>query len=127
VGYSYIYDPSSNTTTYQTLTELWNGSSWSIVASPSVGSSAFNAVSVVTPTDVVAIGYSTNPSGSTQTLIARWNGSSWSIVSSPNIGSGNNILRGAGRVVGNNAFFAVGNYYKTKSALNQTLVETYCH
>src|SRR5690348_5630714 len=53
---------------------------WNIVPSPNVGTTShLNSVSVISATDVWAVGYS-----STGTLIEHWDGTSWSIVSSPN-------------------------------------------
>jgi hypothetical protein len=72
-------------TYWQTLTEAWNGSTWSIVPSPnSVGSTntQLNGVSCVSPSDCTAAG--SHESGNNQTLIEAWNGVSWSIVPSPN-------------------------------------------
>ena len=69
----------------QTLTEHWNGTKWSIVKSPNVGSSTniFYGGTAVSTNNVWAVGYSTNSSGDFQTLTEHWNGSKWSVVPSP--------------------------------------------
>jgi hypothetical protein len=74
-----------NSTTNLTLTEHWNGTSWSVVRSPNAGTS-FNtlfAVATDLTADVWAVGSFQTTSG-TQTLIEHWNGTAWSVVPSPN-------------------------------------------
>jgi hypothetical protein len=89
VGYS------SNSPTGQAeqpLTEHWNGSAWSVVASASISqpSGRLTGVSARSAGDVWAVGY-TESGGSNgqpvvrQPLIEHWNGSAWGLVSSPNI------------------------------------------
>jgi hypothetical protein len=82
----------------QTLTEHWNGSKWSLVASPNVGTDSdnfLNGVTAVSANNVWAVG-SEKASSTTQvqTLIEHWNGTKWSVVTSPNVGTGNNNLNG---------------------------------
>ena len=93
----------------QTLTEHWNGASWSVVASPNVDPSlnALNAVAVVAGTNVWAVGSSGGETNPGQTLVEHWNGTSWSVVSSPNVGTSTNVL-GAVAVVAANDIWAVG-------------------
>ena len=76
----------NNGSSYQTLIEQWNGSSWSVVASPNSGFTQTNylfAVTCTSATQCFAVGYYGGNS-SVQTLIEQWNGTSWSIISSPN-------------------------------------------
>ena len=71
---------------YRTLAERWNGTSWSIIASPNAAGatdSRLFAVSCVGALDCTAVGYAT-VSGSDKTLVEHWNGTAWSIVASPN-------------------------------------------
>lgn len=104
-----------------TLTEHWNGTQWSVVASPNVGTS-FNlleGVAGIASNDVWAVGDYTN--GSTyQTLIEHWNGTAWAVVASPNQGSGSNNLYGVAEVAANDVW-AVGSY--ANGSATQTLVE----
>jgi hypothetical protein len=75
----------------RTLTEHWNGSSWSIVPSPNGGVkgnrfSTLQAVTAVSSTDVWAVGAQAgirNHVPVTVPLIEHWNGTSWSIVPVP--------------------------------------------
>ena len=113
-----------NGTAQQTLVEAWNGSTWSIEASPNTSPNQDNllaAVSCVSSTHCVAVGSYYN--GTTdQTLIATWNGSNWSIASSPNAASPNgNDLYGVS-CTSSTACVAVGFYHGTT---DQALVETW--
>jgi len=104
---------------FQTLTEHWNGTAWSIVASPSgVGPEAeLLGVAAVSTSDVWAVG----DSGS-NTLIERWNGTSWAVVASPSpSGTLFNTLAGAA-VVSANDIWAVGQS-QNSSGIPATLIE----
>ncbi len=63
-----------------TLTEQWNGSTWSIVASPNPSGpeSALSGVTCTSTSNCVAVGFGHG------TLIERWNGTTWAIVTSVN-------------------------------------------
>ena len=66
---------------FNTLIEHWDGTSWSVVSSPSLpNGDLLNAVTAVSSNDVWAAGSANNFSGS---LIEHFNGTSWSVVSSP--------------------------------------------
>ena len=71
-----------------TLTEHWNGTAWSLVHSPNVGSmgSSLQGVSAASSNDVWAVGnvQTSNNVNGNRTLIEHWNGTAWSVVSSPN-------------------------------------------
>lgn len=101
--------------TLSTLTEHWNGSSWSVVPSPN-GTFAVNFladVDGVASNDVWAVGYSWNGSVSdnqARTLILHWNGNTWSVVPSPNTTSPENRLLGVVAISANNVW-AVGSSY----------------
>lgn len=73
-----------------TLIEHWNGSSWSIVPSPTPGADpGLTGVAARGPSDVYAVG-SNVPSingGTVQGMILRWNGSTWSVDTDPTAGS----------------------------------------
>src|SRR5215471_4627419 len=72
----------------QTLIEQWDGTSWTIVDSPtSSGSNSFQAVTCASPPqpeECWAVGETVTDRGRAQTLVEEWDGSAWSIVSSPN-------------------------------------------
>src|SRR6266704_1836448 len=73
----------------QTLIEHWDGSSWTVVPSPSPGTavSELSAVRAVSASDAWAVGDYSDGAGSNQTLILHWNGTAWKKVPSPNPGS----------------------------------------
>ncbi|HJT55164.1 MAG TPA: hypothetical protein VJ761_01620 [Ktedonobacteraceae bacterium] len=108
----------------QTLTEHWDGSTWSIVSSPNIQSSNdyLLGVTAVSSENIWAVGYYHTNGSISQTLIEQWNGSSWSIVSSPNPGGTayNDLYAVAG--VSSNDIWAVG-YYMDVNVHFLTLVE----
>ena len=99
VGYS--SDSSFNN---HPLTLHWDGTSWSIVPSPSVNDDILFAVDAVASNDIWAVGRSFQEA---KTLTIHWDGSNWSIVPSPN-GIGDNILFGVAGLSTNDVW-AVGN------------------
>jgi hypothetical protein len=84
--------------TTKTLAEHWNGSSWSIVATPSFSTGAdgvqnsLDAVAAVSAGNVWAVGFHTASNGAFVTLVEHWNGTSWSVVSSPSPSTTANVL-----------------------------------
>ena len=73
---------------YQTLTEHWNGASWSIISSPSPGTYNGNdltAVTALSANDVWAVGWyqsgQTGQDGGALTM--HWNGTNWTVVPNP--------------------------------------------
>jgi len=84
-AFGYSFDTVSGH--YLTLTEHWNGASWSIVPSVSVtGANNFLiAGGAVNPLNVWTVGYAQG-NGSPGALAEVWNGSVWTGVPTPNIG-----------------------------------------
>jgi hypothetical protein len=76
----------------RTLAMRWDGTSWKIVATPSVGSGAnqLNGVLALAPNNVWAVGFSTPVAppkqAATLTLIEHFDGTNWTVVPSPNVG-----------------------------------------
>ena len=113
-----------NTGVGKTLTEHWNGTAWSIVASPNLGfvstQNTLKVIAAVSPTDIWAVGDAINFSmGGEATLIEHWNGTTWRIVASPNPGTFN-ALSGVA-VVSASDIWAVGSFSPSK--IGQTLIE----
>jgi hypothetical protein len=81
----------------ETLIEHYDGTSWSVVASPNVGpnsqyqSNRLLGVTAVSPTDIWAFGSYFAASGSEYqiTLSMQWDGTSWSLVECPSPKPGN--------------------------------------
>lgn len=103
----------------------WNGSRWSVVANPTVGSVSYlSDATCVTSTDCWAVGgYYNDASGRFETLIEHWNGTDWSEVSSPNATA--SIPNGLDAVTCNSASdcWAVGSYGAYTTFPHQTLIE----
>jgi hypothetical protein len=113
----------SVTTAYDTLGLVWNGTTWSGVASSSPGSTDnyLVGVSATSPTSAWAVGqYCSGTCATYQSLIENWNGTSWSSVASPNPGSAFNTLIGVSAVSSTDAW-AVGQY-ETSSGVLDTLI-----
>ena len=99
----------------QPLVEHWNGASWSVVPSPSIGtSSVLRGVAALAPNDIWAVGdtYTTQY----QTLVLHWDGTNWSRVSSPNVGPYGNALYRVTALAAND-IWAVGEANNSGSTL----------
>ncbi len=98
---------------YQTLTEHWDGATWSVVPSPNrpgVGNHLYGVAARATD-DVWAVG-ATDPIGATsqRTLIEHWDGQNWTMVPSPSPSAdGVNILSAVTMLTANDGW-AVGVY-----------------
>ncbi len=104
----------------QTLTETWNGSAWSIVASDDIGlTNVLSGVSCVSASFCVATGSHTNTAGKTFPLIEVWNGSGWSIAASA---PGEGSLAGVSCLSATSCT-AVG--FEVTGGIDQTLVESW--
>jgi hypothetical protein len=110
----------------QTLAERWNGSAWSITASPNMSAGVgaldrLNAVSCTSASSCVAVGDYWNATGGYQTLVESWNGGTWTIVASPDQGNTYNLLDGVS-CTSSTSCVAVG-WYLPNAA--QTLIESW--
>lgn len=107
-----------------TLIEHWNGSSWSIIATPNPGSSwnELNAIAAVSAHDAWAVGNSASEGAPLRTLIEHWDGTHWSVVDSPNVGSDDNNLLGVAATSPQDVW-AVGRYFSFSTSTTQTLLE----
>jgi hypothetical protein len=78
---------SGNGGTEQTLAEHWDGTAWSIVATPDASSSQNNLIGVTctTSSDCWAVGTAVS-SGTDLTLAEHWNGTAWAVVATPDAG-----------------------------------------
>jgi hypothetical protein len=72
-----------------TVAETWNGSTWTIVPTPNVGSgstwSELRGVSCAGASFCQAVGISIDSSGNFDSLVETWTGSTWAITSSPQV------------------------------------------
>lgn len=115
----------SNGTADQTLIELWDGTSWSIVNSQDTSTSEpnfLNDVYCLASSNCWAVGYALI--GSTdQTLIEQYTGTNWSIVSSPNTNSSETNYLGGVSCISASSCWAAGGYYN--GSIYQPLIEQY--
>ena len=71
--------------TYQTLIQHWDGTTWTVFNSANGSATQFNVLYDVTCTSASncwVVGYQNNQFGG-QTLIEHWDGTSWTVTSSP--------------------------------------------
>ena len=100
----------------KTLVEHWDGSTWTVVASPSPGTQ-FNYLSDVvalSPTDAWAVGVRASKSLA-RTLVEHWDGRSWSVVPSLNVGNEENDLFGVAAISASDVW-AVGQQFSARGA-----------
>lgn len=118
------YDSDQGVT--QTLIERWNGSTWSVVRSPNIGTTRYNFLSAVTcssASNCWAVGYYYNASSVEQTLIERWNGTSWSIIAAPNTDPTVPNVLNAVTCASDSDCWAVGTTGQFPNEIPQTLIE----
>jgi hypothetical protein len=110
----------SHDVSYQTLVEHWDGTGWSVVPSPNVGTgdNALLGISAVGPNNIWAVGTAI-VNHVHRTLTEHWDGSGWSVVPSPNVGTSDNRLF-AVAAISSTDVWAVGDY---DNGRNQTLTE----
>ena len=115
---------------WETFSDHWNGSTWTVVPMPLVTGSdtlftyQISSADAISPTNVWVAGGSgdnASPYGGTpsNTLIEHWNGSAWSVVTSPSPGTNAN-LTGVTSSSANNVW-AVGYDTPSGSSVGQTL------
>ena len=108
----------------QTLTEKWNGSAWSVVASSNTSTTQANVIAGVSCTSATfcfADGDYINSGGHTQTLTEKWNGTAWSVVTSPNSSTQADALTGVS-CTSSSVCSAVGDY-ASSTGTSQTLTD----
>jgi hypothetical protein len=106
----------------QTLVLHWNGTAWSLVASPNPagGFNELSNVAATSPSNAWAVGFYFT-AGKQKTLIAHWNGTAWRRVTSPNPSPDSSFqdLGGVTATSSANAW-AVGSY--NNGTAHQTLI-----
>ena len=114
-----VSSPLAGQMTAKTLVEHWNGSSWSIVASPTPqDGGALNAVTAFAPNDIWAVGTQFTKFNFGPSLIEHWNGQKWSIVPSPTAGIASEFRAVSGSAP--NSIWAVGDYISNGAYLALT-------
>jgi len=111
---------------FLTLTERWNGKSWSVVPSPNegLGDKGLHGVAGISDSDVWAVGVrNPTPSSQTKRLIEHWNGSAWKVVRSPSAGQLSDNGLGGLAIVSPTDIWATGSLSSDGGNTSQTLVE----
>ena len=106
-----------------TLVERWNGSKWTVVATPKASGTFANLGDVACPSasSCFAVGHLTTAT-SDQSLIEHWNGATWSIVTSPNPPGNVFVELGGVACPGATSCYAVG-AYRAGGGWGRTLAE----
>ncbi len=124
VGYNNTPTPSGVPGPPQTLTEHWNGTSWTVVPSPDPTYwDELRAVATTSADNAWAVGFNFTGIGAQKTLVEHWNGTAWQHLTSPNhagLTPVTNRLVGVAVTSATNAW-AVGSY--NNGTTSQTLVE----
>jgi hypothetical protein len=109
----------------QTLTEHWNGKSWSVISSPNpaVYVDYLSAVAAVSTDDVWAVGEqeSCNGCDDGQMLIEHWDGTSWSVIANPSYPGTGSSLNAVWALSANNVW-AVGDYGNSSNSVALALI-----
>ena len=84
---------SSNGSNLDALTMSWNGTAWTVLASPVLGSNEdlLTSVSCSSVTSCVAVG-NYDSAGTTQSLAMSWDGTAWTTALVPSVGADDNFL-----------------------------------
>jgi hypothetical protein len=116
----------------RTLTEHWNGSTWSVIASPNPGSppscngqnsgNMLNAAAELAANDVWSVGFQFSCTNLLKPMILHWNGTKWNVVPSPALRTNDNSALNGIAALSNNNIYAVG-YQPAANGAVLTLVE----
>jgi hypothetical protein len=108
---------------FQSLVEHWDGTTWTVVPSPSPGGSSgtfLNGVATTSATNAWAVGFYNN--GATpQSVIEHWDGTAWAVVPSPNPGGSSDTELNAVAATSSTNAWAVGFYNNGTTA--RSLIE----
>ena len=99
--------------TWLTLTESWNGTTWTLLTSPDPSELAGSELAGVSCPDMnscVAIGQSFDSTGDSFTLAEIWDGNTWALIASPNSASGSEDVLNAVSCLSSSQCTAVGQY-----------------
>jgi hypothetical protein len=116
----------------RTLTQHWNGTTWTTVVSPNPGSTplctnsntgnVLTAVAAVSTNDVWAVGYFFSCTSLLKPMALHWNGANWSAVPTPKLNTNDNAAFNSVIALAANDVYAVGYKPATNGAV-LTLIE----
>jgi hypothetical protein len=106
---------------FHTLTEHWDGTSWTVVPAIDAGASGnqLYAVTAVSSASVYATGQQSGSTFPSQILTEHWNGRAWSVLSTPNDATASPLPLG---IAGNDAALDVVGDIESSTAPYTTLV-----
>ncbi len=105
-----IQGTNGSVSSFRTLIEHWNGSTWSVIPSPNASGEGdeLYGVAAISTNDVWAVGYFVNnPETMILPLLEHWNGTSWSVAQDPTVNVTTNFIEGVTATASNNVW-AVG-------------------
>lgn len=100
---------------FHTLTEHWNGTSWTTISSPTpdTGGNLLNGVAALASNNVWAVG----------DVIEHWNGSSWTVTAKLNSGSSFKFLSGITALASDNIWAVGASSTISPETPDRTLIE----
>ncbi len=119
-GYDY-----SNSNPSQTLIMHWDGTQWTIISSPNVGteSNSISGVAAVSSSDIWVVGNICCNQWNTLTM--HWDGTQWTVIPSPNVNGSTRDILNTVAVRSTNDVWAIGNYDVPGTINRQTLILHY--
>ena len=125
IGYYDTTSPTSPVQTFNTLTEHWDGTSWTVVSSPNTDPTQNFLLGVTcgsAAAECWAVGYYYDGTDYLS-LVERWDGTSWAVVNSPNVYvPQRNYLTGV-TCASTTDCWAAGYYYDGTAGHARTLIE----
>jgi hypothetical protein len=126
------YQNDNNLNQARTLTQHWNGTSWTPIKSPNPGTTPdctnsvtgnfLNAVAAVATNDVWAVGFSFTCTSLLKPMALHWNGNQWKVVPTPKLNTNDNAALNGILAFASDNIFAVG-YQPASNGAVQTLIE----
>jgi len=126
------YQNDNNLNQSRTLTQHWNGTTWTQIKSPNPGTTPgctdsvtgnfLNAVATVATNDVWAVGFSFTCTSLLKPMALHWNGSQWNVVPTPKLNTNDNAALNGIFAFASDNIFAVG-YQPASNGAVQTLIE----
>src|SRR5207249_368737 len=101
----------SDTGAYRALSLHWNGTTWTVVPSPPVGSGSTTLYGVdgVASNDVWAVGYFLSAGYRSRALLLHWDGTTWNVTPGPSLRTDYSAFNMVDVISANDAW-AVGSY-----------------
>lgn len=107
----------------QTLAEHWDGTQWSVVATPHPNPiSILASVAVISSSDVWAVGYAGHDPTTVQALAEHWDGTKWSVVFTPSPEVQQVYFNSVVALATDNVW-ALGTWLAPKSAVGDPFIE----